>query len=127
MYKGCPVRRKHWSSASAIPGVPAHQDYDEYGRRRDQIWPELSAVLREHGVGSCSIYLDARRSLLFAHVELESIRALERGSSPGRISATDSRVVTSKTAFQRFDAVSSGLKMRKVCGFAARPPGSRSR
>lgn len=47
--------------------------HDEYRRRHDQIWPELSAVLREHGVGFYSIYLDARRSLLFAHVELESI------------------------------------------------------
>ena len=43
------------------------QCHDEYRRRHDQIWPELSAVLREHGVGSYSIYLDARRSLLFAH------------------------------------------------------------
>lgn len=47
--------------------------HDEYRRRHDQIWPELCAVLREHGVGSYAIYLDARRSLLFAHVELESI------------------------------------------------------
>ena len=46
--------------------------HDEYRRRHDAIWPELVAVLRDHGVREYSIYLDARRSLLFAHVELES-------------------------------------------------------
>jgi L-rhamnose mutarotase len=47
--------------------------HDEYRRRHDAIWPELVAVLRDHGVREYSIYLDARRSLLFAHVELESL------------------------------------------------------
>ena len=36
-----------------------------------------------------------------------------RWSSPGRISAVVARFVTSKTAFQRLDAVSLGLKTRK--------------
>ena len=47
--------------------------HDEYRRRHDAIWPELVAVLRDHGVREYSIYLDSRRSLLFAHVELESL------------------------------------------------------
>jgi L-rhamnose mutarotase len=45
----------------------------EYRSRHDAIWSELVAVLRDHGVREYSIYLDARRSLLFAHVELESL------------------------------------------------------
>jgi L-rhamnose mutarotase len=47
--------------------------HDEYRRRHDAIWPELAAALREHGVGSYSIFLDPARSLLFAYVELASI------------------------------------------------------
>jgi len=47
--------------------------HDEYRRRHDAIWPELAAALREHGVASYSIFLDAARSLLFAYVELESV------------------------------------------------------
>jgi L-rhamnose mutarotase len=46
--------------------------HDEYRRRHDAIWPELAAVLRDHGVRSYTIYLDPGRSLLFASVELES-------------------------------------------------------
>ena len=46
--------------------------HDEYRRRHDAIWPELAAALREHGLLSYSIFLDAARSLLFASVELES-------------------------------------------------------
>jgi L-rhamnose mutarotase len=47
--------------------------HDEYRRRHDEIWPELSAALRQHGVRSYSIFLDARRNLLFAYVELDSV------------------------------------------------------
>jgi L-rhamnose mutarotase len=47
--------------------------HDEYRRRHDEIWPELTATLRDHGVRSYSIFLDAARSLLFAYAELESI------------------------------------------------------
>ena len=44
----------------------------EYRRRHDQLWPEMAALLRAHGLGSYSIWLDAGRSLLFAQVEVES-------------------------------------------------------
>ncbi|HEX3763361.1 MAG TPA: L-rhamnose mutarotase [Kofleriaceae bacterium] len=47
--------------------------HDEYRRRHDAIWPELAAALRDHGVKSYSIFLDAARNLLFAYVELESL------------------------------------------------------
>ena len=43
----------------------------EYRRRHDQLWPEMAALLRAHGLGSYSIWLDAGRSLLFAQVEVD--------------------------------------------------------
>lgn len=39
---------------------------DEYKKRHDEIWPELSQVLSEAGVFDYSIYLDAETLTLFA-------------------------------------------------------------
>ena len=44
----------------------------EYRRRHDELWPEMDAMLKEHGVRSYTIWLDAARNLLFAQVEAES-------------------------------------------------------
>ncbi|SFP41921.1 L-rhamnose mutarotase [Tranquillimonas alkanivorans] len=38
----------------------------EYKRRHDEIWPELSELLREAGVRDYSIHLDRETSTLFA-------------------------------------------------------------
>jgi L-rhamnose mutarotase len=38
----------------------------EYTRRHDQIWPELSALLRENGIGDYSIFFDEETDTLFA-------------------------------------------------------------
>ena len=38
----------------------------EYIRRHDEIWPELSALLKEAGVSDYSIHLDAQTGTLFA-------------------------------------------------------------
>jgi L-rhamnose mutarotase len=43
----------------------------EYRRRHNPIWPELEAVLKEHGVLSYSIFLQPETHQLFAYVELE--------------------------------------------------------
>jgi L-rhamnose mutarotase len=45
---------------------------DEYERRHNPIWPELEAVLKEHGVRNYSIFLDRSRDRLFAYAEIES-------------------------------------------------------
>jgi L-rhamnose mutarotase len=45
---------------------------EEYRRRHDAIWPELSATLKEHGVHAYSIFHDPERDLLFAYAEVES-------------------------------------------------------
>ena len=38
---------------------------DEYIKRHDEIWPELSALLKEAGVSDYSIHLDAETNILF--------------------------------------------------------------
>ena len=43
----------------------------EYARRHQPIWPELEAVLREHGVREYSIFLDPETRDLFGCVEIE--------------------------------------------------------
>lgn len=43
----------------------------EYERRHNPIWTELAAVLREHGVRSYSIFLEAGTGQLFGYVEVE--------------------------------------------------------
>ena len=45
---------------------------EEYQRRHNPIWPELQAVLKEHGVSNYSIFLDRRTDQLFGYVEIES-------------------------------------------------------
>ncbi len=44
----------------------------EYHRRHQQIWPELSALLSEHGVHNYSIFLHPATRQLFAYAEIES-------------------------------------------------------
>ena len=41
--------------------------HEEYARRHNPIWPELEAVLKDHGA-----HRDKARNLLFATVEIES-------------------------------------------------------
>lgn len=45
---------------------------DEYKRRHDAIWPELSSTLKLHGASNYSIFLHPGTHQLFAYVEVES-------------------------------------------------------
>ena len=47
------------------------QEAEEYAHRHSPIWPELQAVLREHGVHDYSIFLDETDGSLFGYVEIE--------------------------------------------------------
>ncbi|RZK54516.1 MAG: L-rhamnose mutarotase [Pedobacter sp.] len=38
----------------------------EYKKRHDEIWPELSALLKENGVSDYTIFLDEETNILFA-------------------------------------------------------------
>lgn len=44
----------------------------EYERRHRPIWPELEAVLKQHGVHNYSIFLHPETRQLFAYAEIES-------------------------------------------------------
>ena len=54
----------------------------EYQRRHNPIWPELEAVLKEHGTHHYAIYLDKERHLLFATVEIESEARWDADAGP---------------------------------------------
>jgi L-rhamnose mutarotase len=44
---------------------------EEYEERHSPIWPELEAILKEHGVHNYSIFLLQETQQLFAYVEIE--------------------------------------------------------
>ena len=50
---------------------------DEYRRRHDQIWPELSALLTEAGIHDYSIFLDEGALALFAVLKVRDDRRLD--------------------------------------------------
>jgi len=58
--------KRHAFAMSVNPGQEA-----EYQRRHSPIWPELTEVLRAHGVHNYSIFHDAATGILFAYVEIE--------------------------------------------------------
>jgi L-rhamnose mutarotase len=45
---------------------------EEYQRRHSPIWPELEAVLKDHGVLNYSIFLDDESGQLFGYAEVEN-------------------------------------------------------
>jgi L-rhamnose mutarotase len=50
---------------------------DEYKRRHDAIWPELSALLRSAGVEDYSIFLDEETNILFGVLKTSDPDALD--------------------------------------------------
>ncbi len=42
---------------------------EEYRKRHDRIWPELSKLLKDNGIGNYSIFLDEETNTLFAYQE----------------------------------------------------------
>lgn len=49
----------------------------EYKRRHDEIWPELSALLKEVGIHDYSIFLDEGTHTLFGVLKAEDIAAMD--------------------------------------------------
>ena len=45
----------------------------EYQKRHDEIWPELTALLRQHGISNYSIFLDATNAKLFGVLSAEDL------------------------------------------------------
>lgn len=53
--------------------MQVHPDkHAEYKKRHDEIFPDLVKELKAHGAHNYSIFLDSKRNLLFAYVEIES-------------------------------------------------------
>ena len=50
---------------------------EEYRRRHDAIWPELSELLRKSGISNYSIFLEERTHTLFAYLERESDHTMD--------------------------------------------------
>ena len=45
--------------------------YEEYQKRHDELWPEMEAELKAHGVHKYSIFLEKETGKLFAYLEIE--------------------------------------------------------
>lgn len=48
----------------------------EYQKRHDEIWPDLSALLRSHGISNYSIFLDPVTLDLFGVLDIEDPAAM---------------------------------------------------
>ena len=56
-----------------FPGFEA-----QYRKRHDEIWPELTALLKEAGISDYSIFLDRETSSLFAVLRRGADHAMDR-------------------------------------------------
>lgn len=59
-----------------IPGFAA-----EYKRRHDEIWPEISALLKENGISDYTIFLDEETNILFAVQQVNGQGSQELGKT----------------------------------------------
>ena len=50
---------------------------EEYKKRHDEIWPELSSLLKETGISDYSIFLDKTTNSLFGVLKAEDPKKLE--------------------------------------------------
>ncbi|HWJ90512.1 MAG TPA: L-rhamnose mutarotase [Flavisolibacter sp.] len=51
---------------------------EEYRKRHDEIWPELSTLLKEKGISEYSIFLDEAASSLFGVLKADDPAALDQ-------------------------------------------------
>ena len=50
---------------------------EEYKKRHDEIWPELSQLLKDHGISDYSIFLDEETLSLFGVLNIEDETQME--------------------------------------------------
>ena len=50
----------------------------EYKKRHDEIWPELSSLLKQNGISEYSIFLDETTNSLFGVLKVENELALDK-------------------------------------------------
>jgi L-rhamnose mutarotase len=51
---------------------------EEYKKRHDEIWPELSSLLKQNGISDYSIFLDAQTNSLFGVMQAEDPAVLDQ-------------------------------------------------
>lgn len=51
---------------------------EEYKRRHDQLWPELTDLLKKSGISDYSIFLDEKTNVLFGVMSVEDPALLEK-------------------------------------------------
>lgn len=49
----------------------------EYKKRHDELWPELTSLLKEAGISRYSIFLDEETNILFGVLDIEDEKALD--------------------------------------------------
>lgn len=53
----------------------------EYKKRHDEIWPELSALLKNNGISDYTIFLDEETNMLFAVQQQNGASSQDLGST----------------------------------------------
>jgi L-rhamnose mutarotase len=51
---------------------------EEYRKRHDEIWPELSSLLKQNGISDYSIFLDSQTNSLFGVMQAEDPAVLDQ-------------------------------------------------
>ncbi len=70
-YQFCLFFRRNMKIASKMKLLS--DDYLEYERRHNQVYPELELQFKKAGVSCYTIWYDKETNNLFAHIELEDI------------------------------------------------------
>ena len=50
---------------------------EEYKRRHDELWPELTQLLKQTGIQDYSIFLDEETNILFGTLKIEDAKKLD--------------------------------------------------
>ena len=67
MYKGFKMK--------LFPGME-----EEYERRHNELWPEMTEMIQNHGGTNYSIYLDRETLTLFGYIEIEDEELWAKGA-----------------------------------------------
>lgn len=51
---------------------------EEYKKRHDDLWPELAALLKRHGIRDYSIFLDEKSRTLFGVLNMDDPQLLDK-------------------------------------------------
>lgn len=52
----------------------------EYEKRHNELWPEMRAMIHEHGGANYSIFLDEETNILYGYIEIEDEALWAKGA-----------------------------------------------